>query len=166
MRVMLDRDEKLIMIGCLTVIFTVVLLLLRGLVASLIVIGSVLVSFASTLGLALVIWQHVLGIQLHWSVPVAVFAILISVGADYNLLVASRFKEEMSAGIRTGVIRSIAGTGGGDDGGAGVRDDAVRDDGFESGECRADGLDDRAGLDHRHVRRAYLHGADARGNPR
>lgn len=112
MRVMLDRDEKLIMIGCLTVIFTVVLLLLRGLVASLIVIGSVLVSFASTLGLALVIWQHVLGIQLHWSVPVAVFAILISVGADYNLLVASRFKEEMSAGIRTGVIRSIAGTGG------------------------------------------------------
>ncbi|OHU41837.1 RND family transporter [Mycobacteroides chelonae] len=112
MRVMLDRDEKLIMIGCLTVIFTVVLLLLRGLVASLIVIGSVLVSFASTLGLALVIWQHVLGIQLHWSVPVAVFAILISVGADYNLLVASRFKEEMSAGIRTGVIRAIAGTGG------------------------------------------------------
>ncbi len=112
MRAILDRDEKLIMIGCLTVIFTVVLLLLRGLVASLIVIGSVLVSFASTLGLALVIWQHVLGIQLHWSVPVAVFAILISVGADYNLLVASRFKEEMSVGVRTGVIRSIAGTGG------------------------------------------------------
>lgn len=112
MHTMLDRDEMIIMVGALTMIFTIVLLLLRALVASLVVIGSVLVSFASTLGIALVIWQHVLGIQLHWSVPLSVFAILISVGADYNLLVASRFKEEMGAGIRTGVIRTIAGTGG------------------------------------------------------
>lgn len=108
----LTRDEKIVLIGAITVIFTVVILLLRSVVATAVVIGSVLLSFGSTLGLSLVIWQHILGVQLHWSTPVAVFAILVSVGADYNLLIASRFKEEMGAGIRTGIIRAIAGTGG------------------------------------------------------
>lgn len=108
----LNQDEKIVLVGALTVIFTIVVLLLRSIVATAVVVGSVLLSFGSTLGLSLLIWQHILGTQLHWSTPVAVFAILVSVGADYNLLIASRFKEEMGAGIRTGIIRSIAGTGG------------------------------------------------------
>jgi len=112
MHTILNRDEKIVLVGALTVILTVVILLLRSMVATFVVIGSVLLSFGSTMGISLVIWQHALGIQLHWSIPVAVFAILVSVGADYNLLIASRFKEEMGAGIRTGVIRSVAGTGG------------------------------------------------------
>ncbi|QCH25470.1 RND family transporter [Mycobacteroides salmoniphilum] len=112
MHTILNRDEKIVLVGALTVILTVVILLLRSVVATFVVIGSVLLSFGSTMGISLVIWQHVLGVQLHWSIPVAVFAILVSVGADYNLLIASRFREEMGAGIKTGVIRSVAGTGG------------------------------------------------------
>ena len=38
--------------------------------------------------------------------------ILLAVGADYNLLLVSRFKEEIHAGLRTGIIRAMAGTGG------------------------------------------------------
>jgi RND superfamily putative drug exporter len=37
--------------------------------------------------------------------------ILLAVGSDYNLLLVSRFKEEIHAGIKTGIIRSMAGTG-------------------------------------------------------
>jgi len=112
MHAILVHDEKLILVSALTLIFTIILIMLGSLTAAFVVVSSVVLSFASTLGLSLLIWQHLLGTQLHWSVPVAVFAILISVGADYNLLIASRFKEEMVAGVRTGVIRSVAGSGG------------------------------------------------------
>ncbi|EFV15125.1 RND family transporter [Segniliparus rugosus] len=108
----LDRDKKIILVAALTLIFSIVLLLLRSVVAAGVVIASVVVSYLSTYGLSLFVWQHLIGLQLHWAVPLAVFAVLISVGADYNLLVASRFKEEMGAGVKTGVIRSITGTGG------------------------------------------------------
>ncbi|ERG69097.1 hypothetical protein HMPREF9336_04241 [Segniliparus rugosus ATCC BAA-974] len=108
----LEHDEKVLLVAALTVIFTVVLFLLRSVVAASIVIVSVAISFLSTLGVSVLVWQHLLGLQLHWSIPAAVFAVLVAVGADYNLLVVSRFKEEMGAGVRTGVIRSVAGTGG------------------------------------------------------
>ena len=38
--------------------------------------------------------------------------ILLAVGSDYNLLLVSRFREEIHAGLKTGIIRSMAGTGG------------------------------------------------------
>ena len=57
-------------------------------------------------------WQYIFGIQLYWViVPLAVM-LLLAVGADYNLLLISRFKEEMHAGLKTGNIRAMAGTGG------------------------------------------------------
>ncbi len=37
--------------------------------------------------------------------------ILLAVGSDYNLLLVSRFKEEIHAGINTGIIRSMGGSG-------------------------------------------------------
>ncbi len=50
-------------------------------------------------------------IPLHWMVlPMAVI-VLLAVGADYNLLLVSRMKEELRAGLNTGTIRSMAGTG-------------------------------------------------------
>jgi RND superfamily putative drug exporter len=36
----------------------------------------------------------------------------LAVGSDYNLLVVSRFKEEIGAGIKTGIIRAMGATGG------------------------------------------------------
>ena len=48
---------------------------------------------------------------LHWMVLAMSVILLLAVGSDYNLLLVSRFKEELPGGLKTGIIRSMAGTG-------------------------------------------------------
>ncbi|MFI6047391.1 RND family transporter [Nocardia sp. NPDC051321] len=93
-------------------VFCVVLILLRSLVAAVAVISTVALSYLSALGLTVLIWQHIIGNPLHWSVAPVSFIFLVAVGADYNMLLVSRFKEELVAGINTGIIRSMVNTGG------------------------------------------------------
>ena len=57
----------------------------------------------------MLLWQHILGIPLHWMVLPMSVIILLAVGADYNLLLVSRFKEEIHAGLNTGIIRAMGG---------------------------------------------------------
>jgi hypothetical protein len=57
-------------------------------------------------------WQHMLGLDLNWIAPVFGLIILLAVGSDYNLLLVSRFQEEIGAGLQTGIIRSMGETGG------------------------------------------------------
>jgi putative drug exporter of the RND superfamily len=57
------------------------------------------------------LWQHLLGLELHWMVLAMSVILLLAVGSDYNLLLVSRFKEELHGGLKTGIIRSMAGTG-------------------------------------------------------
>src|SRR6202012_792552 len=52
-----------------------------------------------------------LGIELHWEVLAMAVIVLLAVGSDYNLLLVSRLKEEIGAGINTGIIRAMGGTG-------------------------------------------------------
>jgi putative drug exporter of the RND superfamily len=66
---------------------------------------------AASFGLSVLVWQHIVGLHLHWMVLPMSVIILLAVGSDYNLLLVSRFKEEMSAGLKTGIIRSMGGTG-------------------------------------------------------
>ena len=70
-----------------------------------------ILSLGASFGVSVLIWQHIIGIELHWMVLVMSIIALIAVGSDYNLLLVSRFKEEIGAGIKTGIIRSIGGTG-------------------------------------------------------
>jgi putative drug exporter of the RND superfamily len=58
------------------------------------------------------VWQYILGVQLYWVVLALAVILLLAVGSDYNLLLISRFKEEIGAGLKTGIIRAMAGTGG------------------------------------------------------
>ncbi|MCM6776797.1 RND family transporter [Nocardia sp. CDC159] len=106
------HDFRLLMIIVLILVFLIVLIVLRSLVAAIAVLGTVLLSYVSALGLGVLIWQHLLHQPLHWAVPPLTFIALVAVGADYNLLFTSRFKEEAVGGLKTGVIRSFAGTGG------------------------------------------------------
>jgi len=53
-----------------------------------------------------------LGQEMHWSVPGLTFVILVAVGADYNMLLISRLREESTLGVRSGVIRTVGSTGG------------------------------------------------------
>ncbi len=98
-------------IAALALIFIIMLLITRAIVASAVIVGTVVLSLGASFGLSVLIWQHFLGIELHWLVLAMSVIILLAVGADYNLLLVSRFKEEIHAGLRTGIIRSMGGTG-------------------------------------------------------
>jgi RND superfamily putative drug exporter len=86
--------------------------MLRSPVAGLVVVGTVVTSYASAIGASVLIWQHLLHQELHWAVAPIAFIALIAVGADYNLLLALRIKQEAAAGLKTGIIRAFGGTGG------------------------------------------------------
>jgi RND superfamily putative drug exporter len=98
-------------ISSLCLIFIIMLLLTRAVIASVVIVGTVLMSLGTSFGLSVLIWEHVLGKPLHWLILAMSVIILLAVGSDYNLLLVSRFKEEIPAGIKTGIIRSMAGTG-------------------------------------------------------
>src|ERR1700722_2677530 len=98
-------------IASLCLIFIIMLILTRSVIAAAVIVGTVLLSLGTSFGLSVLIWQYILGMQLHWMIIAMSVIILLAVGSDYNLLLVSRFKEEIPAGLKTGIIRSMAGTG-------------------------------------------------------
>jgi putative drug exporter of the RND superfamily len=98
-------------IASLCLIFIIMLILTRSVVAAFVIVSTVLLSLGTSFGLSVLIWQYILGIPLHWMIIAMSVIILLAVGSDYNLLLVSRFKEEIQAGIKTGIIRSMGGTG-------------------------------------------------------
>lgn len=98
-------------ISSLCLIFVIMLLITRSLVAASVIVGTVALSLGASFGLSVLLWQYIIGIQLHWLVLVMSVIILLAVGSDYNLLLVSRFKEEIHAGLNTGIIRAMGGTG-------------------------------------------------------
>lgn len=105
-------DFRLLAVTSMLLIFLVIAMMLRSPVAALVVLATVVASYASALGASQVLWRYVFGHDLHWAVPSMAFIALVAVGADYNLLLAARLREESAAGLRTGMIRTFAGTGG------------------------------------------------------
>ena len=106
------QDLRQIVTTTILVVLTILIVLLRALVAPLYLIVSVIVSYLSALGMGVVMFEFILGQELHWSVPGLTFIILVAVGADYNLLLISRIRDESPYGIRSGVIRTVGQTGG------------------------------------------------------
>jgi RND superfamily putative drug exporter len=98
-------------IAALALIFIIMLIITRAVVASAVIVGTVVISLGASFGLSVLFWQHILGIELHWMVLAMAVIILLAVGADYNLLLVSRLKEEIHAGIGTGIIRAMGGSG-------------------------------------------------------
>ena len=92
-------------------IFIIMLIITRSLIAALVIVGTVALSLGASFGLSVLVWQYILGIQLHWMVLAMSVIVLLAVGSDYNLLLVSRMKEEVGAGINTGMIRAMGGTG-------------------------------------------------------
>ena len=98
-------------IASLCLIFMIMVLFTRSLIASMVIVGSVVLSLGASFGLAVLLWQHILGIELHWMVMPMAIIVLLAVGSDYNLLLVSRFKEEIPGGLNTAIIRTMGGTG-------------------------------------------------------
>jgi len=98
-------------ISAVALIFIIMLIITRSVVASAVIVGTVLLSLGTSFGLSVLVWQYLFGIRLHWIVLVMSVILLLAVGSDYNLLLVSRFKEEIHRGLKTGIIRAMAGSG-------------------------------------------------------
>jgi RND superfamily putative drug exporter len=105
-------DLMIAVASALTLIFMIMLIITRAAVAALVIVGTAASSIAASFGISVLLWQDLFGIQVQWLVMLMSVIILLAVGSDYNLLLVSRFKDEIHAGLKTGIIRSMAGTGG------------------------------------------------------
>jgi RND superfamily putative drug exporter len=98
-------------VAALCLIFIIMLIMTRSFIAALVIVGTVALSLGASFGLSVLVWQYLLGIQIHWVVLAMSVILLLAVGSDYNLLLVSRMKEEIGAGLNTGIIRAMGGTG-------------------------------------------------------
>ena len=78
----------------LVVVFLILVALLRAIIAPLYLIASVVISYLSALGLGVAFFQFICHQQIYWNVPAMAFIVLVAVGADYNLLLITRIREE------------------------------------------------------------------------
>ena len=104
-------DLLIACIASMILIFGIMLLITRSVVAALVIVGTVAASLGTACGLSVLLWQDILGLGLQWIVIPLSVVILLAVGSDYNLLVVSRLKEEIHAGLNTGIIRGMGATG-------------------------------------------------------
>jgi len=108
------RDRVVIIPVVLAVIAVVLALLLRALLAPLLLIATVVLSFAATLGVCALVFDHVFGFAgADASFPLYSFVFLVALGIDYNIFLMTRVREETLAhGTRPGVLTGLAVTGG------------------------------------------------------
>ncbi|KOU63463.1 membrane protein [Streptomyces sp. MMG1533] len=114
MREASSRDRGLIIPVILFVVFCILALLLRALVAPLLLIASVVLSFFTALGLAAFFFNHVFDFAgADSAFPLWVFVFLVALGVDYNIFLVTRIREESGRlGTRQGAIKGLTSTGG------------------------------------------------------
>ena len=108
------RDQAVILPLILGLVLIALVLLLRSLVAPLILVGTVLVTYVSSLGLSWLLFTKVIGFHaMDASTPLLAFVFLVALGVDYNIFLVGRAVEEArDHGAREAMIRSLAATGG------------------------------------------------------
>lgn len=108
------RDRTVIIPVILVVILVILMLLLRAVVAPLLLIASVILSFGSALGVSALIFNHVFDFPgADPAVPLYGFVFLVALGVDYNIFLMSRVREEsLRHGTRPGILRGLVATGG------------------------------------------------------
>ena len=108
------HDRNLIIPLVLVVILVILVLLLRALVAPLVLVGTVVLSFGATLGVSALVFNHVLHLPgADPAVPLFGFVFLVALGIDYSIFLMTRVREEaLRTGARTGMSRGLGITGG------------------------------------------------------
>ena len=105
------EDFALVAAVTLATVFLILLIMLRGVVVAGLLLASVVLSYASAVGLGVLVWQIMLDRPLDWWVPVNAFVLLVAVGADYNMLLMKRVREEATDGSPLGIARAVSATG-------------------------------------------------------
>lgn len=108
------RDLRVIVPAILVVIFLVLCVLLRSVVASLLLVVANVVSFAATIGVSALVFDHVLGFGgSDPAIPLYGFVFLVALGIDYSIFLMTRVREEsVRRGTRPGILVGLAVTGG------------------------------------------------------
>ena len=108
------RDNLVIIPAILVVIFLVLAALLRSILAPLLLVATVVLSFFATLGVCALVFDHVFGFAgADPSFPLFAFVFLVALGIDYNIFLMTRVREEAQRhGTRAGTLRGLAVTGG------------------------------------------------------
>ena len=109
-----SRDNKVIIPVVLVVVLLILMLLLRAIVAPLVLIATVVLSFGAALGLSSLLFHYVFGFAgADASFPLFVFVFLVALGIDYNIFLMTRVREETVArGTRQASLVALAATGG------------------------------------------------------
>jgi RND superfamily putative drug exporter len=108
------RDNRVIIPAILVVIFLVLAVLLRAVLAPLLLVATVVLSFFATLGVCALVFDYVFGFAgADPSFPLFAFVFLVALGIDYNIFLMTRVREEAQRhGTRAGTLRGLAVTGG------------------------------------------------------
>ncbi|WP_211440470.1 MMPL family transporter [Corynebacterium glutamicum] len=108
------HDRNLIIPIVLLVILVILMLLLRSIVAPLLLVVTTVVSFATALGVAALLFNHVFSFPgADPAVPLYGFVFLVALGIDYNIFLVTRIREETKThGTRLGILRGLTVTGG------------------------------------------------------
>ncbi|WP_163554141.1 MMPL family transporter [Candidatus Frankia alpina] len=108
------HDRNLIIPIVLLVILIVLGALLRALLAPILLIATVVLSFAATLGVSAVVFNHIFGFaNADPGFPLFAFIFLVALGIDYNIFLMTRVREEtLTHGTRPGIVRGLGVTGG------------------------------------------------------
>jgi len=107
------RDNKVIVPIALAVVLLILIMLLRAVVAPLVLMGTVILSYAAALGVGAVVFDVVFGFPgSDPSLPLFAFIFLVALGIDYNIFLMARVREEArNHGTREGMLRGLAVTG-------------------------------------------------------
>ena len=108
------RDSQVVIPLMLLTVFLILMVLLRAVVAPLILIGTVVLSFGAALGISALVFRHVFGFEgADAQLPLFVFTFLVALGIDYNIFLMTRVREEAERiGHRRGSLVGLAATGG------------------------------------------------------
>ncbi|MEU8225134.1 MMPL family transporter [Kribbella sp. NPDC048915] len=109
-----QRDLRVIIPTILAVIFVVLMILLRSLVAAVLLVIANVLSFGATVGVSALMFNHVFGFPgADPGIPLYAFVFLVALGIDYSIFLMTRVREESQAhGTRPGILIGLAVTGG------------------------------------------------------
>lgn len=109
-----ERDQALVIPLILGLVFLVLVILLRALVAPLLLLATVVASFFASLGASWLLFDSLFGFPaVDTNVVLFSFLFLVALGVDYNIFLVTRAREEaFTHGTREGMIRALAATGG------------------------------------------------------
>jgi RND superfamily putative drug exporter len=109
-----SRDNWVIIPIILLVVLLILVLLLRALASPLILLGTVVLSFAAALGISALLFEYVFGFAgSDPGFPLFAFVFLVALGIDYNIFLMTRAREEaLQHGTRKGALIALTTTGG------------------------------------------------------